>query len=154
MKLALTLDGLLTNTEALRQEWLRINGDEKFLNDAAFWAALKPYDDVKEALKLLDGTDLYVFVVRPKTLFLPTRAWLRNNCGVELNKDRLIVPALKRYDARMLGIDAYIDSDPSVIENLKIETVYPVVPYLCDRGAGASLVETVEQVLEGLRNRC
>lgn len=152
MKVAITLDGLLTDTEALRLEWLRLQGDEKFLRDAAFWAALKPYSDVKEAIKALDGTELYVFAVRPKTLFLPTRAWLRNNCGIELQKDHLICPALKRYDARMLGIDAYIDSDPAAIENLKIETVHHISPYLCDRGAGASLVETVERVREGLRD--
>lgn len=146
MRIGITLDGVLCDTEALKAEWFRLQGDYTFLKDAAFWVALKPYDDAKEAIKALGMHELYVFAERPKSLFLPTRAWLRNNCGLELNKDRLLVPALKRYDCRMLGIDAYIDSDPAVIENLKIETVTPIMPYLCDRGAGASLIETVEEI--------
>lgn len=147
MKVGITLDNVLCDTEALKQEWFRLTGDMTFLNDAAFWVALKPYDDVRDAIKLAGEFDLYVFAERPKSLFLPTRAWLRNNCGVQLNKDRLLVPALKRYDCRMNGIDAYIDTDPAAIENLKIETVHPIATYLCDR-TQESLVETVRKIRE------
>lgn len=151
-KVAIALDGLLCDTDALKEEWLCLMQDEKFLNDAPFWAALKPYDDVRDAIQLLSKfADIYVMCERPKGLFLPTRAWLRKNADLRLNKDRLIVPAIKRYDCRILGISHFVDSDPAVIENLKVETVFPITTYLCDRSQGESLVNVVEKVVEGIR---
>jgi hypothetical protein len=92
------------------------------------------------------GWDLYVFAERSKALFLPTRAWLRNHAGIQLNKDRLICPAIKRYDCRTLGINRFIDSDPAVIENLKIETVSPIATYYVDRASGSSLVNVAKGI--------
>lgn len=153
MKIAVALDGLLCDTEALKAEWLRRLGDDNFLTDMSFWAALKPYNDVAPSLRFLYGNhDLYVFAERPKSVFMPTRAWLRNNCNLVLNKDRLIMPAIKRYDCRLLGITHFIDSDPQAIENLKIETVVPITTYYVDRKRGGSLFQTVEEIHESLRD--
>lgn len=117
----------------MKEEWFRREGDYKFLSDTAFWAALRPYDDVTVLGKAVNHCELYVFAERPKAAFLPTRAWLRNNAGVELNKDRIIMQALKRYDCRVLGIDAFIDTNLGDLENLKIETIHPIRTYLLDR---------------------
>jgi hypothetical protein len=155
MKLGVALDGLLCDTEPLRDEWLRRLGDEKFLTDHAFWAALKPYSDLHPFFSEIRalGFDIYVFAERSKGVFLPTRAWLRNNAGLNLNKDRLILPAIKRYDCRLLGIDAFIDSDPAVIDNLKIETVAPVRGYCVDRSQGASLLDVLGDMRESICER-
>lgn len=147
MKLGLALDGLLCDTQSLKQEWIARTGDEKFLKEEPFWAALKPYSDVREAIGLLDEKyELYVFAERPKSVFLPTRAWLRRNTGIVLNKDRLIMQAIKRYDSRLLGVSKFIDSDPAAIENLKIETVFPVATYHVDRSGGASLLNVARRI--------
>jgi hypothetical protein len=53
MNIGIALDGLLCDTDALRQEWLSRLGDEKFERDSAFWAALKPYEDVRESIALM-----------------------------------------------------------------------------------------------------
>ena len=153
MKIGLSLDGLLCDTESLKTEWLRRLGDDSFIRDAGFWAALKPYTDAGPSVKLLSvNHQVYVFAERPKSMFMPTRAWMKNNVGLVLNKDRLIMPAIPRYDCRLLGISHYIDSDPAVIENLKIETVAPITTYYVDRQQGGSLLQTVEEICESLRS--
>jgi hypothetical protein len=43
-------------------------------------------------------------------------------------------------------VDAFIDSDPAVVENLKIETVFPITPYLVDRSRGDSLLELAKEI--------
>jgi hypothetical protein len=146
MKIAVALDGLLCDTETLKQEWYRREGDWKFLSDMAFWGALKPYDDVRNLELIARQNSLYVFAERPKAVFMPTRAWVRNNCGVQLNKDRLIMQAIKRYDCRILGIDVFVDSDPVALENLKVETVRPIRGYLCDRAGGQSLKDVLKEI--------
>lgn len=148
MKLGLSLDGLLCDTESLKTEWLHRLGDDRFLRDDAFWAALKPYEDIAAAVALMLSYrwDLYVFAERPFSVFWPTRAWLKNNAGLVLNKDRLIMPTIKRYDCRLLGIPHFIDSDRAVIENLKIETVAPVATYHVDRQQGGTLLQTVKEI--------
>jgi hypothetical protein len=147
MKLGIALDGLLCNKEELEREWSKRLGDTRFLEDAAFWAALTPYSDVRDAIELLKpGIDLYVMAERPKSLFLPTRAWVRKSTGLVLNKDRLIMQALKRYDCRVNGIKHFADSDPRVIENMKVEQVVPITTYHVDRAGGESLLGVVEMV--------
>lgn len=150
MKIAIALDGPLGDLEGLKTEWFNRLGDEGYLKDNSFWVALKPYDDIAESMDLIKSYDwdLYVFAERPKGVFLPTRAWLRNNAGVELNKDRLIMQAIKRYDCRLLGIDIFVDSDMAAIENLKIETVSPVAAYHIDREGNDSLHSLIKEIHE------
>ncbi len=150
LKVGIALDGLLCDTETLKNEWFRVEGDLKFLSDTSFYGALKPYNDVCSAIKLLQHADLYVLAERPKAVFLTTRAWIRNNLGLILNKERLIMQALKRYDCRLHGIDVFIDSDPAALENLKIETVHPIQGYLVDRSKGTSLLDVVREINESI----
>lgn len=147
-KVAFPVDGLLCDTESLKQEWASRLGDLKFLTDAAFWAALKPYGDVRQFGEYITekGWDIYVFAERKKDLLLPTRAWLRNHAGLDMDVKRLVVPCLKRYDCRLLGIDVFIDSDIDAIENLKIETVHPIRTYHVDRANGGSLLDTARRI--------
>lgn len=150
MRLAFPIDGLLCDTDSLRQDWeRRLNGDT-FLSDEAFWGALTPYDDVPEFVRWLRGKDFIVMCERPKTVLSVTRGWLRSKCGLTLTKEQLIIPALKRYDCRVNGVEVFIDSSKEALENLKTETVCPVVPYLVDRtgtqgyGSLRELVENLE----------
>jgi hypothetical protein len=155
MRIAFPIDGLLTDSQSLKAEWERQLGDEKFQIDAAFWAACKPCEDSHELINsaVQNGWDLYVFACRPKALFLPTRAWLRNHYGLELPKERIIMQALKRYDCRLLGIDIFIDSDLEAIENLKIETVCPIRAYHVDRASDGAMNQTIRRVNEALCNK-
>ena len=148
MRIGLALDGVLCDTKALEAEWSRVLGEEKFLIDAAFWGALKPYEDVGEfgAFVRAKRWDLYVFAERPKAVLLATRAWIRNNLDLILDKDHLILPALKRYDCRIRGITTFIESDPAAIENLKVETVCPIAIYHVDRSNGGSLMDIAREI--------
>lgn len=146
MKLGIALDGALCDKQTLFEEWHHRLGDDRFLQDAAFWAALQPYEDIKLLADIASEFDLYVFAERPKSLFLPTRAWIRKNSGVVLNKDRLIMQALKRYDCRMLGITKFIDGSSEAIENLKTEQVAPIDGYLIDREAGETLADVMDRI--------
>lgn len=146
MKVAILLDGVMCDTDSLKDEWFSRLGDMKFLQDAAFWVALRPYEGVSDAIKCLSKHDLYVFAERPKSAFLPTRAWLRNNCGLSLNKDRLIVPSLNRYDCRINGIDVFVCLAGPEVENMKTETVRPVTTY--GVGEGATLLDVAELIDE------
>ncbi len=150
--IAFPIDGLLCDTEGLKTQWLRVMGDNKFLSDAAFWAALKPYDDVAEFHDFMEENnwDFYVFAERPKSLYLPTRAWLRNHMGWIATKNRLIMPALKRYDCRLMGVDVFIDSDERAIENLKVETVHPITAYYVDRTKSGALMEVARRINESV----
>lgn len=151
MKIGIALDGPLCDTEALKQEWLRVQGDSTFLSDTAFYGALRAYDDAGNALRALAvNHDLYVLTERPKAVFLTTRAWIRNNIGLTLDKDRLIMQALKRYDCRLNGIEVFIDSDQNALENLKVETVQPIRGYLVDRERNASLMDVVREIDESI----
>ena len=154
MRIAFPIDGLLCDTASLKKEWLRQLGEEKQL-DASFWAALKPYEDSIELISnaVQNNWDFYVFAERPKSLFLPTRAWLRNNFGLNLSKDTLIMPALKRYDCRLLGVDVFIDSDLKTIENLAIETVHPIHGYYVDRTEEGALQKVIDRINASICNR-
>lgn len=145
MKIALSLDGVLCDTAALREEWLRVEGDLKFLSDTAFWGTLRPYEDVTEAIAALSGHELYVFAERPKAVFLTTRTWIKNHFGLKLGKDRLVMQALNRYDCRIREIGLFIGSNPDVLENLKIETVCPIKGYLVDR-EGKTLIDVAKEI--------
>lgn len=150
--IAFPIDGLLCDTEQLQAEWLRVMGDTKYLSDAAFWAALKPYEDVAEFSEFIEDNrwDFYVFAERPKSLYLPTRAWLRNNFDYVASKDRLICPAIKRYDCRLMGVDVFIDTDERVIKNLKIETVSPITAYYVDRSTEGALMHVARRINESI----
>lgn len=152
--IAFPIDGLLCDTAGLQTEWLRVMGDNKYLSDAAFWAALKPLEDASEFMDYIrkQGWEFTVFAERPKSLFLPTRAWMRNNFGVSLNKDRLVCPAIKRYDCRLMGVDVFIDSDERAIENLKVETVHPITAYYVDRTKEGALMEVARKINENIRS--
>lgn len=151
MKIGLALDGLLADTQKARDQWVARLGFE-FEEDESFWGSLEPYRDIEQAMRLAcSHLDVYVFAERPKTYSLVTRVWIRNHTGINLDKDHLVVPAIKRYDCRLLEIDAFVDSDPAAIENLKIETVRPVRTYYVDRARGESLVPTIEEIIEDHR---
>lgn len=148
MKIALALDGLLTDTEQLKKEWFAMLGDYRFLNDASFYAALKPYDDVRAFgdWLLQHKPNVYIFAERQKSMMLPTNGWLRRNMGWSMPKGQLVMQAIKRYDCRLMGIDVFIDSDPATIENLNIETIRPVRNYLVDRQRGETLYKIIEEL--------
>jgi hypothetical protein len=152
LKLGLALDGLLTDTDALSKKWaIRLGKDYQ---DDAFWASLEPYSDAGKALSVaVNHHDTYVFAERPKTSSLVTRAWIKNHLGVLLDRDHLVMQAIKRYDCRLLGIDVFIDSNPVALENLKVETVHPITTYHVDRTRGDSLLRVIEGLNEGIRNR-
>jgi hypothetical protein len=149
LRVAITVDNLLCDTDSLKEDWIHFNGGEtKFLTAEPFWGALKPYEDVGLLTRWAQtrNHDLYVLAERPKALFMVTRAWLRNKCGLVVDKDHLIMQTIPRYDCRVNEIDLLISASPSMIENLKIETVRPVSGYLVDRASG----DGFSRLLEGL----
>ena len=152
MKIAFPIDGLLSNTDSLNDEWGRRLGSD-FKKDESFWAGVKPYEDSFELIQnaVQEGWDFYVFACRPKAFVLPTRAWLRNNYGLNIEKERLVMDAIKRYDCRLRGIQVFIDSDLKLVENLAIETVIPIQTYYVDRSKPGAMLETIRKINEGNR---
>lgn len=132
MKLALALDDLLCDTASLDLEWAT-KLESNYKKDESFWAALQPYKDVSTLQKLDETIEVYVLANRPKSFFLVTKAWLRNKCGLSLDKEHIVMQAIKRYDCRILGIDALIDSDRHTLEMLSFEQVHPIEPYYVQR---------------------
>jgi 5'(3')-deoxyribonucleotidase len=150
MKVGVALDGLLCDTAQLDAEWSARLGPD-FIRDETFWGALVPYADAGRGLRTLTvNHQVYVFAERPKAYSLVTRAWIRNNFNVLLGPENLVMQALKRYDCRLLGIDAFIDSNVRDLENLSVETVRPVRPYHVDRTRGQSLLTVIESLDEGV----
>ena len=154
MKLAIALDDVLCETTPILQEWERREGNRKFLTDTGFWGGLHPYDDVQEFGKYvkLERIDLYVFAARPKSVMLTTRTWIKNTTGIVLDRDHLVIQALKRYDCRLRQIQHFIDTNPDHLENLEMETVFPIKGYFLDRGQ-ESLTELTRRVYESNRMR-
>lgn len=150
MRVAVILDGLLCDTAALQTEWKRRIGDDSFLKDEAFWAALQPYDDVTDFGDAIKGRgwELYLFAERPRSLMLVTRSWVRRRAGLTFAKENVIMQALKRFDARVHKIDAVITGDPSDLDNFKVEAVHPIAVYCCDRSRGENLLDTLQQIAE------
>lgn len=150
MRVAIVLDGLLCDTQALQIEWKRRIGDDSFLRDEAFWAALHPYDDVAEFGRQIVGRgwELYLFAERPKSFMLVTRSWVRRNAGIVFRKENVIMQALKRFDARVHKIDVVITADPGDLDNFKTETVHRVAVYCVDRSQGESLLDTLNEIVE------
>lgn len=150
MKIAFPIDGLLCDTDGLSSEWARRLGDD-FKRDESFWAGVKPFEDSFELINnaVQNKWDFYVFACRPKAFVLPTRAWLRNTYGLNIEKDRLVMDAIKRYDCRLREIQIFIDSDLKAIENLAIETVVPIRTYHVDRSMPSALLTIIEELNEG-----
>lgn len=140
-RIGLALDGLLTDTEEAKQEWGRKDPTFVFLGDNPFWASLKPYEDVPNFIERLSGHEVWILTERPVKFRGVTRGWLRRKCGLEVPVNRIICNTIKRYDCRLNGIQVLIDSNPDVIENLKRETVNPVIGYCVNRQEGESLLD-------------
>lgn len=138
-RLGLALDGLLCSTELAKQEWGRKDPSFVFLGDNPFWASLKPYEDVQDFIERVREHEVWILTERPSKFKGVTKGWLKRKCGLEVPASRIICNTIKRYDCRLNGIQVLIDSDPEVIENLKRETVRPVVGYCVNRQAGESL---------------
>jgi hypothetical protein len=152
MRLAITVDGLLSNTEGLKREWEDKLGTN-FKIDESFYGALRPYEDVPPLSKWIRERDFIVLCERHKQFSLTTRAWLRNHCGLMVPKDRLIMSTIKRYDCRINGVDVLIDADSSTIKNLKLERVAPISGYFVNRKGEAfdgtsysSLLEVLDEL--------
>jgi hypothetical protein len=146
LKLGMALDGLLCDTEIARKRW-EVHLGYDFQEDESFWAMIPAYSDAKNSLQLAyKKFEVFVLSERHKNCALVTRAWIKNNCGILLDKDHLVMQTLKRYDCRLLGIDAFIDSNADALENLKIETVRPVRTYHVDRARANGLLSVVEEI--------
>lgn len=138
-RVGLGLDNLLCKTDEAKQEWGRKDPTFVFLGDNPFWASLTPYEDVPEFMERVSRHEVWILTERPVKFRGVTRGWLRRKCGIEVPVERIICNTIKRYDCRLNGIEVLIDSDPDVIENLKVETVHPVVGYCVNRNEGESL---------------
>jgi hypothetical protein len=147
VRIGFALDGLLCDTQSLAVEWERRVGDKSYLKDESFWAALPAYDDVDSVGAYLAKSDIevYVLVERPKAFLLQTRTWLRKNF-MDVPKERLIMPAIKRYDCRLHDINVFFDSDGEEIRRFDLEKVVRVQAIHVDR-ASQTLLEVVRRAL-------
>lgn len=140
MKIGIGLDGLLTDTEQAFVLWKMRQSvqadsfyDPKFIRNESFWMSLKSYPDVIEASKFLSESQIEVYILteRPKSLLPITHAWLRF-AGL---KNFTVVPqTIKRYDCRLLGLDAMLDSDLEMLRTFVYDETSPV--YIDRSGIG------------------
>lgn len=126
MKVGIVIDGVLCDFQRHYDDWVARLGPDRLLSDEGFWASLEPYEDVGVLQELDPSVDVYALAERPKALFLVTKAWLKNHCGLNLKPNRIIMQSVPRYDARLNGVKIVVSSNKSEVDNMEWEQVNPI----------------------------
>lgn len=116
MRVALSIDNVLTKYDQHLEEWLSQGHTETaILNDDAFWATLPPHDDLEELKEYIAKWDNNEYIPheywfmckRPESKRLVTHGWLKR-IGLKVDKDHLIMQAIPRFDCQTRDIEYFI----------------------------------------------
>lgn len=119
MRIALSIDNVLTKYDQKLEEWRGAgNSDPSIFNDDAFWANLSPHEDIKALIDYIAKWTYdeyipheFIFMCeRPESKRLVTLTWLKRH-GLKIDKDKLIMNAIYRFDCQQLGVNYFIHQE-------------------------------------------